>query len=372
MRDAYDAVVIGGGLVGAAIAFGLAQNGRRICLLDEGDVAYRASRANFALVWVQGKGHGSGPYARLTKQSADIWPTFVRQIEAESDIDLGFRQPGGFTLALSQDELETRRKVLDEVQTQGGVPDLGCEIVDRDELLKHIPQIGPDVVGASYCPLDAHCNSQRLLMALHVGFARRGGVFLSGQTVERIVPAADSFRIESGDTVILTEKIVVAAGLGSARLAPMLGLSAPVTPLRGQIIVTEKLAPFLRYPIVSIRQTDEGGVMIGSSNEDAGFDTASGLNVVATIARRATRMFPLLASANIVRTWAGLRVMTPDGRPLYDQSRIYPNAFVCNCHSGVTLAATHALDLAPSIAAGALGQSFLPFGAGRFDVPQAA
>ena len=72
-RNEFDFAVIGGGLVGAAIAWGLAGRGRSVAMIDEGDLAYRASRGNFALVWVQSKGGGMSPYAVWTRQSADVW-----------------------------------------------------------------------------------------------------------------------------------------------------------------------------------------------------------------------------------------------------------------------------------------------------------
>ena len=153
----------------------------------------------------------------------------------------------------------------------------------------------------------------------------------------------------------------------------MVGLDVPVRPQRGQIVITEKAAPFLNYPVVTIRQTDEGGVMMGDSLEEAGFDDRVGLGVVGTIAQRAVRMFPLLGSLNVVRTWAALRVMTPDGFPIYEESKSHPGAFVATCHSGATLPANHALTLAPSIAEGRLPPEQLEgFSARRFDVPAAA
>jgi octopine oxidase subunit B len=103
-----------------------------------------------------------------------------------------------------------------------------------------------------------------------------------------------------------SEKIVLAAGLGNARLAPMVGLEAPVKPSKGQIIATEKVAPFLDHPVVTVRQTNEGGVMISESQEDAGFDTVVRTPVISVMAERAIRMFPPHAGANVVRTWSAL------------------------------------------------------------------
>jgi hydrogen cyanide synthase HcnC len=170
-------------------------------------------------------------------------------------------------------------------------------------------------------------------------------------------------------------KLVLAAGIGNAWLAPMVGLSAPVRPQRGQIIATERVQPFLNHPITTIRQTDEGSILIGDSVEElgtAGIDDAVGLGVVATMAERAVRMLPLLGRLNVVRSWAALRVMTQDGFPIYDQSESCPGAFVATCHSGVTLAANHALVFAPMLREAALPAQLAPFSAKRFDVPAAA
>lgn len=372
MNADYDVAVIGGGLVGAALAWGMARCGPRVCILDEHDVAFRASRANFALIWVQGKGQGSGAYAELTRRAATLWQGFADQVEADSGVAVHFQQPGGFAVALSDDELRERTETVSGIQAQAGVGDLFCQTVGRNEVKDAFPTIGDEVVGGIYCRLDGHCNSLQLLRALHIALPRHGGQVLSGQVVDRIEPRNGGFTIRTSAGDVTANKIVLAAGLGNLDLAPQVGLSAPVFPLKGQVIVTEKCKPFMRYPMVNLRQTNEGGVMIGNSQENVGFDLAARLEVSAPMAARAIRVFPALKSVRFVRTWAGLRIMTPDGRPVYEQSKLYPGAFVANCHSGVTLASMHALDLAPAIVAGSLTPATAHFTASRFDVHAAA
>ena len=197
--------------------------------------------------------------------------------------------------------------------------------------------------------------------------------YRSNHAVEAIAHAGGEFRVTTRHGEIRSGKLVLAAGIANARLGPMVGLDVPVRPQRGQLIVTEKTAPFLAYPVSTVRQTDEGGVMLGDSQEEAGLDASVGLPVIAVLADRARRMFPALAALNVVRTWAALRVMTRDGFPIYDQSSSCPGAFVATCHSGVTLAANHALVLAPLIARGELpGEIFQPFSSRRFHVQKAA
>jgi glycine/D-amino acid oxidase-like deaminating enzyme len=367
----FDAAVVGGGLVGASIAWGLAHSGQRIAVLDEGDVAYRASRGNFALIWVQSKGLGMPEYAAWTKRSSDAWAGFAEMLASETGLDVCFRRPGGFHLCLSEGELENRADLLARLHNQPGMVQYDYEMLDREQVRAMLPEIGPEVVGASYCPLDGHVNSLRLLRALHQGLRQRGATYLADHIVE-FIDCDGGFRLVTRHGEVHAGKLVLAAGNGNARLGPMVGLRVPVRPQRGQILVTEKVAPFLDYPIVTVRQTDEGSVMIGDSVEEAGWDVSVGTGVLSAMADRAVRMFPRLAPLNVVRSWAALRVMTPDGFPIYDRSETCPGAFAASCHSGVTLAANHALVLAPLIAEGRLPDDLAVFSARRFDVPAAA
>ncbi len=365
----FDIAVVGGGLVGAAIAWGLAGRGRSVAVLDEGDTAYRASRGNFALVWVQSKGGGLARYAALTRRSADGWPELAGVLREETGLDVCLQQPGGFHLLLSERELESRADALKRLHSLPGMVPFEYHMLDRAAVERMLPQIGPEVVGASFCPLDGHVNALRLLRALHVGFQKRGGAYFPERAVARIEPRQEEFRLYTEEGEIGAAKVVLAAGLDNARLGPMVGLHVPVRPQRGQIIVTEKVAPFMPYVVHTVRQTDEGSVMISDSVEEAGFDASVGSEVLAVMADRAVKMFPHLGRLNVVRCWAALRVMPRDGYPIYDHSADCPGAFVATCHSGVTLAAVHALMLPSCIDTDDLPNEFLqPFSTGRFNV----
>lgn len=371
-RADYDVAVVGGGLVGAATAWGLAREGCRVALLDEGDRAVRASRGNFALVWVQSKGLGLAAYAGWTVRSSEAWAGFAAALKDETGLDVCFQRPGGFHLALSEQELEARANTLKRLHNQPGIVDYKTEVLDHGEVAKMLPGIGREVVGASYCPLDGHVNSLRLFRALHAAIHARGVRYLPSHRVESIEREGGEFRLGTTQGEVRAGRVALAAGNANMRLAPMVGLAAPMKPERGQIVVTERLRPFLHYPVVTLRQTDEGTVMIGDSKEESVDPAGLTLGVSATEAERAVRQFPLLANVNVVRTWSAIRVMTQDGFPIYDESETHPGAFILCCHSGVTLAANHALAVAPMIAHGALDRTVLaPFSARRFRVQAA-
>jgi len=368
----YDVAVVGGGLVGAATSWGLAREGLRVALLDEGDRAVRASRGNFALVWVQSKGLGLAAYAGWTIRSSNAWVGFSDLLKQETGLDVSFQRPGGFHLALSERELEARANILKRLHNQPGIVDYKTEILDHAQVARMLPDIGPEVVGASYCPLDGHVNSLRLFRTLHTAINARGVSYLPGHRVESITKEGGEFRLHTAKGEVRAAKVALAAGNANMRLAPMVGLEAPMRPERGQIVVTERLRPFLNYPVVTLRQTDEGTVMIGDSKEESTDPAGLTIGVSSTEAERAVRQFPLLAKVNVVRTWSAIRVMTQDGFPIYDESESHPGAFVLCCHSGVTLCANHALTVAPMIARGALDKSLVaPFSARRFHVQAA-
>lgn len=369
-----DIVVIGGGTVGAAIAYGLARRGERVLLLDGGDGDFRAARANFGLVWLQGKGMGLPAYQTLTRRSIDAWRAFADEIETEGATDLHYEQNGGLAFCVGADAFETRQAQLQRLHNQwdGGTPD--WEMIDRPALERLLPKVtlGPDVTGASFGRRDGHANPLKLLAALHAGILRLGGEIRHQATVRTLSGVGGDFRIAIGDETLVAPRVVIAAGLGTQALASQVGLEVPVHPERGQILVTERLAPMLPLPASGLRQTADGTVMIGATKEDVGFDASATADAAARLSRSATRIVPALARARLVRQWAGLRVLTPDSYPIYAQSTSHPGAFVAVCHSGVTLAAFHAGAYAGAVAAGTLPDDLAPFHQSRFDVPQAA
>ncbi len=367
MPNAHDLIVIGGGLVGGAIAWGAASKGASVVLLDEGDIAFRAARGNFGLVWVQSKGAGMAPYAHWTRESAALWPDLAAALRDATGVDTALHQPGGLAFCLSDQEYEQRETMLQRMHNESG--DIGTRMLGRAEVRAMVPGLGDAVTGASFCPIDGHASPLHLLRALHQAL---GTAYRPNQKTDRIDAAPNSFTVHTATARYTAPRIVIAAGLGSRALAPLVGLDMPVSPLQGQIIVTERVRKLLDYPTHLLRQTDEGTVMLGDSQEDVGFDITTRVAVLQRIAERNTQIFPALKQASIIRMWAALRVMSPDGFPIYEQSAKYPGAFAATCHSGVTLAGAHALALAPAILAGSLPDSLTPFASARFQATAAA
>lgn len=363
-----DVIVVGGGLVGMALAYGLARSGAAVTVLDEGDDAYRASRGNFGLVWVQGKGYGLPEYARWTMASARAWPQLAAALQDETGIDVELRQPGGFHFVYSAQEAAEREARLAWLRARldGDYP---YRMLSHEALKAQLPAIGPDVHGASYTPMDGHVNPLKLLRALYAACAARGVRWVRNERVGQIEENGGMFVAHGIAGRWQARKLVLAAGLGNATLAPGLGLHAPVRPNRGQVLIGERTQPFLSHPTTYVRQTDEGTIQLGDSMEDVGFDDTTTTRVLASIAQRGVRSFPVLAGLRLVRAWSALRVLTPDGFPIYQASSRFRGAFLATCHSGVTLAAAHALRVAPWIAGGDAPDELAAFSGDRFTNP---
>jgi glycine/D-amino acid oxidase-like deaminating enzyme len=371
-----DFAIIGGGLVGWSIAYGLARQGRRVVVHDEGDTALRAARGNFGHVWVQDKGAGVPAYHRLTRESAAQWDDLARGLLDASGIDAALHQPGGYAFCLDEASFDARSRLMRRIQAEAGDFGFEFEMLDRGNLQRRMPAalaLGPRVVGASYSPYDGHVDPLRLLRALYQSAIALGATHRFGAPVEAVEPVTggDGFEVRTAWGSAWAPQVVIAAGLANARLAPMVGVPCPVRPVRGQVLVTEKVQPLLPFPTADLRQTDDGGLLLGSSWEEAGRDDRVTMANAGAIARRAVDTFPFIGGLRIVRSWAALRVMTPDGLPVYEASASAPGAWVVSCHSGVTLAAVHVHGVAAAIARGSLPVPYAHGSAARFTAKEA-
>lgn len=358
-------------MVGAAVAYGLANNQTRVLTLDGADNDLRAAKANFGLVWVQGKGYGHPAYQQLSHEAALLWPAFADQLTHETGIHLDYESKGGLNFCLGESQFAARAARLS--QWHGQLP--GCapctEMLDRTALQTLLPgvRLGDEVSGASFGATDGHVNPLRLLAALQKGLVLRGAQLLCNHAATRISPLPNGgFSVHANNRVFDAAQVVIAAGLGSSALGPMVGLDVPLRPQRGQLLVTERLAPVLPLPASGLRQTAEGTVMIGVTQEEVGFDLSTTSAAAARMSRQAIRVLPDLAGTRLIRQWSCLRIMTPDGCPVYAESAIYPGAWTALCHSGVTLASFHAGPLGGYLRDSMLDARLNFFHHERFDV----
>lgn len=282
-------------------------------------------------------------------------------------VGIGYRGEGGLVFCLGEAELTDRTALVARLHNQPGGAG-GVRMLDRAALERMMPhaRLGPEVLGASLAPEDGHVAPLLLLRGLHAAFHAAGGTHLPGAAIDEVQAEEGGFAIRCDAARIDARRVVVACGLGTSRLAAMLGMDVPVHPVRGQNIVTERLAPMLPLPASALRQTAEGAIQIGVTYEEGQDAPVTSVRDLARMAARATRVLPVLKQARMVRSWAAVRPMTPDGYPIYAASTAFPGAFAAVCHSGVTLSAAHRGPLAAGILAGQLPEAVASLGPGRF------
>lgn len=339
--------IIGGGVVGLSMAMGLLQAGRRVRVLDGADSDARASQGNFGLVWGQGKGWDFAPYAKWTGEALAAWPAFAANLTELSGMDVALDQSGGFEFFTDQGEMDEFAGMLARQQKHLGNR-FSHEVLSADDLHKQIDGLGETVVGATYSGSDGHVNPLRFLRALRLSVKALGGTVVPNAHVTGVTSLPNGgFDLSlANGTTFGTDRVLLCAGLGAMTLAADLGFRTEVRPQRGELLITEKLGMPLPFLSSTIRQVDEGGVQIGGTKADAGLDDSETLDVMAGLARHAVQVFPALADVRVIRAWGALRVMSPDGYPVYAHSKTHPGASLVTCHSGVTLASLHASVLA--------------------------
>ena len=215
------------------------------------------------------------------------------------------------------------------------------------------------------------CIRDRLNIALLEGIKKNGGKILYGVEVSKIIVENRSVReIRTSDNLrIKTSYVVNAAGVESPIIGQMAGINIPVKPKRGQVLVTEKMPPLVKVPILDakyiciklkpeisrniinerlrklgvglvVEQTSEGTILIGSTRELIGYDTRVTFEGIRLIARNAIRYLPGLGKFNIIRAFSGLRPSTPDGYPIIGSTRKVEGFIIATGHEGdgITLA----------------------------------
>lgn len=325
-----DVVVVGGGIRGLCIAYYLARSGVSVTLVEKGFLGSGASSANAGLVNVSQK--VPGHYTLFSLLSADMYPDFVAELDAEVD----YQRDGYLRVAVTDADVED---VIQRAQTQSRVPGVKVEILDTRRARTLEPALSSGIAAASFCAQDGNVDPLKLVRAVARAARRHGARILHHREVTGIrLEGGRAAAVVTREGEIAADIVVDAAGIFVPEVARMVGVQVPLLPQRGQMFQLEALPPLLHRPVHSLRQLRSGTTMLGTTNEFVGHDRRVTYEAGADILDRARRLVPALAGARVIRGWAGLRPMTPDGLPIYDAVAEVPGFFVAVGHSGITLA----------------------------------
>lgn len=326
-----DVIIIGGGVIGCAIAYNLAKAQVKPLVIEKArDVGREASQSGAGIL----ASHASTrePYAELCRASLALYPPLAEQLKHETEIDIEFIQSG--SIAVFSTEKEKKGLVsLAERRVERG---FSAEALNAAQVWELEPAISRSVAGGVRFPHDAQVRSAKLCKALAKGAAQLGTRFLFGNPVTAFLRKAERVvGVKVNGAVCYGETIVIAAGCWSGKIAGLLGYSLPIEPARGQIVLTEAVPPLFRHIIdgfgVYLVPRSDGKVLIGATVEFAGFDNRTTLAGVKRMIEAGTTLMPALAEKSFVQAWSGLRPYTK-GVPFLGKLPGFDNVIVASGH----------------------------------------
>ncbi len=338
-----DAVIIGGGVMGCAIAYNLAKEGLKPVVIEKSDIGGEASGSNGGGVRQSARNLKEMPLAMESIQ-------MYGHLHEELGMDVEYVREGNLRLCTSEEELETMRK---SVETQKAVG-LELEMLDRKQVLEINPYVGEKVLGASFCPTDGHVNPFLVTYGFFKKAKSLGARFYTHEEAEEI-------RLQKGKvTAVVTNKnafetdlVVDAAGIAGRKIANMVGLDFPMRPLFSEALITEPYPALFRQMIGHAkglfygRQTVHGPFFWGGFVGTEQFIHRKGKPlfyfIEPAISQIVIDFFPVLKSLHVIRTWSGLIAQVSDSIPVLGFTQEIPGFVFATGFSG------HGFGLAPVI-----------------------
>jgi glycine oxidase len=329
MKATGDVVILGGGVIGLTTAYYLARQGVRVVVCDRGPAGKEASWAGAGILPPSDPDHARDPFDRLRALSANLFPSLSRDLKQLSGIDNGYWRPGGIAW----------------LDTLGGADAgewYGAGIIPQQltsaELMELEPAVADDLGPAILIPGMAQIRNPRHLKALIAACLKTGLVEIH-EDVDDLYLEVRSGRAKVTRTAtgtILGDTVLIAAGAWTDWYLEPLGFQLGIKPVRGQIVLLN--ADMMRFTRVLVWGSQyivprlDGRVLVGSTEENSGFDKQTTAEAVHNLLALAIRLVPELAQASLEQCWAGLRPASPDGLPFIGQAPGVDNLFVAAGH----------------------------------------
>lgn len=323
-----EVVIIGGGVIGASILYHLSKRKIKAVLVEKNELASGSSGACDGLIFLQSK--KPGPHLQLAMESKASF----EHLQEELDLQVEYRNPGGMIIIENEDELKAMDSFVEEQRNTG----LDVSILDPHEAREMEPSLSEAIFGATFSAFDAKVNPILLTLAFISSAQPLGGKAFTDCEVKGIEVKSGRVRtVHTTRAKIETNIAVNAAGAHAASIGQMVNVTIPIKPRRGQLLVTESVPPMVTSGIlsaqyiaskfnptlaesdrggISIDQTFNGNLLLGSTREFVGFDKRTTYIGIKGIARNTARVIPKLKVIHIIRAFAGLRPYTPDGLPI--------------------------------------------------------
>lgn len=360
--------IIGGGIIGCALAWELAGSGVSVELLERRELAREASWASAGIISPPAPRYGHR--LELALRSYRRYPSLIAEIQDATGIDVGYVHTGEVELGAS-----TNRGALQEAMAWQEASGMRVEWLDSAaEIRAREPAIEADGICGIFAAEAGSVILGRLTTALARAAVLRGATVREHTPVLGLTTSGGRVRgVRTFDGERRVGAVVIAAGAWSRTLGDAIDLSIPTIPVRGQMLaIADPPAPL--HSVVAgggiyLVPRADGTVAVGATEEhDAGFDVAVTPAGIASLVERIANIAPSLNHGRLIDTWAGLRPGSGDGEPIIGRVPHLDNAWVATGHfrSGALLAPATAEALAAAILSGTTDDVLAPFDPARF------
>ena len=338
-------MIVGGGVIGLSVAYALANEGLLATVIDRAEIGRSASWAGAGMIPPFTRRLAHGPMIALRSGGAVLYREWSAALLEETGIDNGYRVSGGVDVAATEADETDLKTAAGRWRVEG----IAFEPIEPADFPRIEPALNPTLLRGYYLPDRAQIRNPRHLKALKAALEARGVSLRPHSALlgfdrqgERVVG------LRTDDRVIACGQVILAAGAWSGGLLEGLGGLVPTPPLKGQIILLRADRPLLRRIVEHGKNylvpRDDGRVLVGASEEDVGFDTRPTPRPIRDLLDEALALCPVLAEAEVERTWAGLRPGSVDTRPTIGRLPGVSNLIVATGHKRA------GLQLAPSTA----------------------
>jgi glycine oxidase len=369
-----DVLIVGGGVIGCAIARRAARDGLSVVVLERGTPGMEASWAAAGMLSPLAEADGPGPFLDLLLAAREMFPAHTAALREETGADVAYADAGTLVVALREaDEAELRERWT--WQSAAGLP---VERMTADEAREAEPALSAEVRMALRFPGDHQVDSRALGAALWSAAGRAGAEFRLGVHAVRLLREGDrATGIEcAGGERVRAGAVVLAGGAWAGRLDG-LPRPLPVEPVHGQLLALETVPPLFRHVVDSPRcylvPRASGRVIAGATVERTGDRKAVTPWGLRRLIDGAVEIAPALEHAPLAEAWSGLRPGTPDGFPILGADPDVPNLVYAAGHfrNGILLAPLTGERVGALLARGEWCADVAPFGIERFGAERA-
>lgn len=364
--------IVGGGVIGLAIGWRLAQAGCSVEVFDRGEAGHGASWAAAGMLAAGVETEpGEAALCRLTRLGLSRWPAFAAELETASGMAVDLRQEGTLEVALTRDDAAKLRHAAEFQRGQG----VRLEWLTPAAAREKEPHLGPHLAAAVFSASDHQVDNRRVVQALRHAYLAAGGRLHEGVPVEAIETHGDR---ASGARVDGTHHpadiVILAAGAWSADIPGLPApLRPPVRPIKGQMLALrmDPDAPLLRHvvwtPRVYLVPRRNGRLIVGATTEERGFDPNLTAGGVFSLLEGAWRVLPACEDLPIDEMWVGFRPGSRDDAPILGECEIQGLVLATGHHrNGILLTPITADLIARYVLTGETDAVMRPFALSRF------